>query len=247
MKDFYLRINNEVPETITVNGVSFNMVRVEGGEYIMGEGNYNGDWEEEDDDFYGYLTPHKVKVDRFFIGETEVTQELWSAVMGTNPSYFKGLNRPVEQVSWDDCHIFIRELNLLTGRRLRLPTEAEWEYAARGGNKSQGYVFSGSNEIDKVAWHEGNSNKETHDVALKQANELGLYDMSGNVFEWCQDNYGPYVPKLDRSPEDVLKDSCQRVTRGGCCGLTDGWCTVCSRGNSLASKCSKLVGIRLAE
>ena len=151
----------------------------------------------------------------YYIGETEVTQELWQAVMGSNPSYHSGNSqRPVERVSWNDCQEFIKKLNQLTGKNFRLPTEAEWEYAARGGNKSQGYKYSGSNTIGNVAWYTDNSSSQTHDVKTKQANELGIYDMSGNVYEWCQDWYGDYSSSSQTNPTGPSSGS-GRVRRGG--------------------------------
>ena len=164
--------------TITVNGVSFKMIYVEGGNFMMGT--YGGEFPREN-------PPHAVKVSDFYIGMTEVTQELWEAVMGRNPSMFRGGKRPVEMVDYYDCQEFIGKLNRLTGENFRLPYEAEWEYAARGGKKSKGYTYAGSNSIGQVAWYNGNSGGHTHNVATKQANELGLYDMNGNVWEWCQD------------------------------------------------------------
>jgi formylglycine-generating enzyme required for sulfatase activity len=131
-----------------------------------------------------------VTVDDFFIAKYECTQRLWKTVMGSNPSKFKGGgNLPVERVSYNDVQEFIRKLNEITGKTYRLPTEAEWEYAARGGNESNGYTYSGSNDIDSVAWYNKNSNRKTHPVGAKRANELYIYDMSGNVWEWTSDAY----------------------------------------------------------
>lgn len=125
----------------------------------------------------------------FYICKYEVTQELWMEVMTENPSEMQGDSLPVEQVNWNDCQTFISKLNKLTGKNYRLPTEAEWEYACRGGKRTKGYAYSGSDDIDQVAWYDANSEGKTHPVGQKQPNELGLYDMSGNVWEWCQDMY----------------------------------------------------------
>jgi formylglycine-generating enzyme required for sulfatase activity len=214
-------------ETITVKGVSFNMVRVDGGTFMMGATSEQGSDAESDE-----KPAHQVTLSTYSIGETEVTQALWQAVMGSNPSNFKGDQRPVEKVSWDDCQTFIQKLNQLTGRKFRLPTEAEWEYAARGGNKSRGYKYSGSNTISAVAWYDDNSSSSTHDVKTKQANELGLYDMSGNVWEWCQDWYGSYSSGAQTNPTGALRGS-NRVDRGGswfsyarsCRGANRDYCT----------------------
>ncbi|MGM9811929.1 MAG: formylglycine-generating enzyme family protein, partial [Muribaculaceae bacterium] len=127
---------------------------------------------------------------------------------------FKGDNLPVEEVSWNDCQKFIKNLNSLTGRNFRLPTEAEWEFAARGGNKSRGYKYSGSDNVDNVAWHGDNSGRKTHPVKTKQANELGIYDMSGNVYEWCQDRYGDYSSAAQTNPKGATTGA-GRVIRGG--------------------------------
>ena len=143
-----------------------------------------------------------------------MTQALWQSVMGSNPSYFKGDNLPVENVSCDDCQEFISKLNRMTGRTFRLPTEAEWEYAARGGKKSRGYQYSGSSNISDVAWYDGNSGSKTHPVGTKQANELGLYDMTGNVWERCQDWYYSYVSSSQTNPRGAVSGS-YRVYRGG--------------------------------
>ena len=197
-------------ETINVNGVKFQMVKIQGGTFQMGATSEQGS------DAYDLEKPvHSVTLSDYYIGQTEVTQELWQAVMGSNPSYFTGDNqRPVESVSWDDCQEFIEKLNRLTGKNFRLPTEAEWEYAARGGNKSRGYKYSGSNNPDAVAWYDVNSGNKTHPVAQKQSNELGLYDMSGNVYEWCQDWYGDYSSNSQTNPIGASNGGF-RVLRGG--------------------------------
>ncbi len=203
-------IFDETVEIITANGVSFNMISVEGGIFQMGATT------EQDSDAYDDEAPiHNVTLSDYYIGETEVTQELWTAVMGNNPSCFAGNSqRPVEYVSWDDCQEFITKLNQLTGKRFRLPTEAEWEYAARGGNKSQAYKYSGSNAIEEVAWYMDNSGDATHDVKSKSPNELGIYDMNGNVWEWCQDWYGDYTSDSQVNPQGPTNAS-YRVLRGG--------------------------------
>lgn len=183
--------------TFSVKGVKFTMVAVEGGTFTMG------------------ATPApKVSLSDYYIGETEVTQALWKAVMGKNPSDFGGDDLPVGYVSWDDCQKFIKKLNSLTGKNFRLPTEAEWEFAACGGNKSRGYKYSGSNNIDDVAWYGGNSGDKTHPVKSKQANELGIYDMSGNVEEWCSDWYGFYDRIVQTNPIGPFMGEF-RVIRGG--------------------------------
>jgi formylglycine-generating enzyme required for sulfatase activity len=174
-----------------VNGVKFKMIAVEGGSFMMGATPGQGDDARENE-----KPAHKVTVDDFLIGETEVTQELWFAVMGNNPSHFKKEgNYPVENVSWNDVLWFIKELNEITGQHFRLPYESEWEYAARGGKKSTDKKYSGSDDVDEVAWYAKNANKSTHAVASKKANELGLYDMSGNVFEMVQDSNLVNPPK----------------------------------------------------
>ena len=188
---------------------------------------------------------HNVTLSAFSIGQTEVTQELWTAVMGSNPSNWLGSKLPVETVSWGDCQIFITKLNQLTGKTFRLPTEAEWEYAARGGSKSQGYKYSGSNTIDDVAWYGSNSDNKTHEVATKQANELGIYDMSGNVWEWCQDWYGTYSSTAQSNPAGASSGS-DRVYRGGSWSNTATHCRVANRGNSTPTYTNCRLGFRLA-
>ena len=164
-----------------------NMVYVEGGTFIMGATN-----EQIDDAYVDEYPVHEVTLSSFFIGKYEVTQEEWQLVMGNNPSDNIGKRLPVEKIDWYDCHDFIEKLNMMTGKNFRLPTEAEWEFAARGGIKSQRNRYSGSNQLDVVAWFIDNSSNATHNVGLKSPNELGLYDMTGNVWEWCEDRYGEY-------------------------------------------------------
>ena len=196
--------------TFTVNGIPFKMVYVEGGTFTMGATS-----EQAGDYLTNEQPAHRVTLSSYYICSTEVTQELWLEVMGSNPSSFVGVNLPVERVSWNDCQEFISRLNTLTGLQFRLPTEAEWEYAARGGCKSEGYKYSGSNMVGDVAWYESNSGKKTHAVGTKTPNELGLYDMSGNVYEWCQDWYGSYsTEQVDPTGPDT---GTNRVYRGGGC------------------------------
>ena len=196
-------------KTYTANGVSFTMKPVAGGTFTMGA---TSEQKNSDDD---EKPKHTVTLSDYYIGETEVTQELWAAVMGSNPSHFTGnMQRPVERVSWDDCQTFIRKLNELTGANFRLPTEAEWEFAARGGRNSRGYQYSGSSNIGDVAWYDDNSSDTTHPVKTKSPNELGIYDMSGNVWEWCQDWRGPYSSSSQTNPTGPSTGS-GRVYRGG--------------------------------
>ncbi|MDY4535955.1 MAG: formylglycine-generating enzyme family protein [Sodaliphilus sp.] len=197
-------------KTFYANGVSFEMVEVRGGTFRMGGTSEQGSDADSDDEY----PVHSVTLSGYYIGKTEVTQALWKAVMGSNPSYWKGDNLPVEQVSWDDCQEFIRKLNALTGQNFRLPTEAEWEFACRGGNNSRGYKYSGSNYIDNVAWYGDNSGDKTHPVATKLPNELGIYDMSGNVWEWCSDWYDKYSSGAQTNPKGPY-DGSRRVRRGG--------------------------------
>ena len=222
-----------------VDGVSFKMVYVEGGFFLM------GCTSEQGGDCYGDEKPaHQVKLSSYSIGETEVTQSLWKAVMGYNPSYYKGDDLPVENVSWDDVQTFINELNSKTGRTFRLPTDAEWEYAARGGNKSRGYKYSGSNAIGDVAWYDDNSGEKTHPVKTKKANELGIYDMTGNVWEWCEDWYGEYSSASQTNPKGPSTGS-DRVLRGGGWGDNARRCRVSARGGSSASNRVIALGFRL--
>ena len=160
---------------------------------------------------------HEVKVTSFYISKFEVSQPQYEAVMGKNPSSFENCREcPVESVSWADVQVFITKLNEQTGKTYRLPSEAEWEYAARGGNKSKGYVFSGSNDVNEVAWIWDNSDQKTHPVGTKKPNELGLYDMSGNLWEWCNDYYDAtyYQTSPPENPKGPLISQ-YRILRGG--------------------------------
>ncbi len=224
-------------KTFTVNGVSFEMVFVEGGTFQMGSN--DGESDEQ--------PVHQVTLSNYHIGKTEVTQELWQAVMGSNPSYsgFKGAKNPVNNVSWNDCQEFISKLNRLTGGRFRLPTEAEWEYAARGGNKSRGYKYSGSDYLGRVAWYEDNSDSKVHPVGSKSPNELGLYDMSGNVREWCSDWYDSYLSSPQTNPTGPSSGN-NRMGRGGSWDHNATRCRVANRGGSAPAFSSGSLGLRLA-
>ena len=225
-------------ETIVVNGVKFNMVKIKGGTFRMGATSEQSNYDNDE------KPVHSVTLSDYYMGETEVTQELWEAVMGSNPSRFMGDNqRPVERVSWDDCQEFIKKLNQLTGKEFRLPTEAEWEYAARGGKYSRGYKYSGSNNSDEVAWYGTNSGDKTHPIATKKANELGLYDMSGNVLEWCNDWYGDYHSNSQTNPTGPSQGE-YRVLRGGSWDFNDGGVRVSLRYSNTPD--SRHGGLRLA-
>lgn len=228
-----------VKKTYTVNGVSFNMVQVDGGTFTM------GGTAEQEKPYNNEKPTHQVTLSSYLIGETEVTQELWQAVMGSNPSEFPGNKRPVEKVSWYDCQEFIKKLNQQTGARFRLPTEAEWEFAALGGNKSHNYTYAGSNTLDDVAWYRSNSDLKCHEVRGKAANELGLYDMSGNVVEWCQDWYGSYSRDNQTDPTGPTT-GIAFVYRGGCWYNEDSNCGVTLRNWYLASKRYADLGFRIS-
>jgi len=203
-----------------ISNFQIEMVFVKGGTFKMGY--HNGDSDEK--------PVHRVTVSDFYIGKYEVTQKQWRAIMGNNPSYFKGDNLPVENVSWDDVQEFLKKLNTKTGKHYRLPTEAEWEYAARGGVKSRGYEYAGSNNIDEVAWYDGNSGNKTHPVGTKKPNELSIYDMSGNVWEWCHDWYATnyYRNSPHYNPQGPSNGD-SRVLRGGSWDYDAGNCRVANR------------------
>ena len=230
-----------VKKTVTVNGVSFKMVQVEGGCFNMGGTceQLKSSMRPEDDEY----PIHVVTLDDYYIGETEVTQELWQAVMGDNPSGFTGDSQlPVERIWWLETQTFVEKLNELTGCTFRLPTEAEWEYAARGGRYTHYYMYSGSDDIDEVAWHDGDC---THPVAQKQPNELGIYDMSGNVFEWCQDWFDDYDMFPQENPQGP-SDGENRVRRGGSWGGSLKGPRVSYRNYELPNIRWNYIGMRLA-
>lgn len=230
-------------ETYTVNGVSFDMMPVAGGTFTMGATSEQGSDADSDES-----PRHTVTLSDFAIGKTEVTQALWQAVMGSNPSQFTGdPQRPVEKVSWNMCQEFITKLNQMTGQHFRLPTEAEWEYAARGGQKAQITKYAGSNNINDVSWYNTISNQATHTVGTKAPNELGLFDMSGNVWEFCQDAYGSnyYSTSPTTNPTGPSTGS-YRVKRGGAWNSTPGECRVSNRESYGPGYVKNINGLRLA-
>jgi formylglycine-generating enzyme required for sulfatase activity len=202
------KANTSLKESSIIKKLEKNMVKIPGGTFTM------GCTQEQGNDCRDNEKPaHKVKLSTFFINKYEVTQEEWEQVMGENPSKFSGCKKcPVEQVSWNDAQEFIKKLNKITSKKYRLPTEAEWEYAARGGN--EGFKYAGGNSIEQVAWYSGNADNKTHPVGGKKANGFGLYDMSGNVWEFCNDRYGDYESGLQENPKGPKQGS-DRVDRGG--------------------------------
>jgi len=209
--EIYNVLLNGIPEDVTeytVNGVTFKMVNVEGGTFAMGNPDYQSSSSFKDEG-----PVHNVTLSPFSMGQTEVTQELWLAVMGNNNSANVGDKHPMDFVSWNMAQEFIAKLNEMTGETFRLPTEAEWEFAARGGKNSNGYAYAGSNTIGDVAWYDGNCEGH-HDVATKAPNELGIYDMSGNVWEWCSNWYEAYTAEAQTNPVGPLTGT-EKVLRGG--------------------------------
>ena len=217
-----------------------NMVYVEGGTFTMGS-----NLERQELEFGKEDPEHQVTVSPFFICRYEVTQDVWDAVMGNNKSLVKGAKLPVGNVCWDDCQEFVLKLVLMTGVNFRLPTEAEWEFAARGGNKSRHTKYSGSNTIDSVAWYQFNSGNKLHTVGQKAPNELGIYDMNGNVWEWCYDYYARYDKSAQTDPKGALNSS-TNVIRGGCSGWRPEECSVTSRMGYSPVTTALFGGFRLA-
>ena len=228
------------PQQAELNKLINNMVYVSGGTFTMGATREQGRGVYDDD-----KPTHSVTLSSFYLCKYEVTQALWRAVMGDNPSNFKGDNLPVEKVSWNDCQTFISRLNNLTGKNFRLPTESEWEYAARGGNRSRGYKYSGSKVLSDVAWFDDNSGSKTHPVGSKSPNELGLYDMSGNVWEWCSDWYGTYSSSSQTNPTGASSGS-YRVFRGGSWFNDARYCRSSYRSNGAPVYRHFGLGLRLA-
>ena len=218
-------------KTMTAAGQSFTMVFVEGGTFQMGS-----------PDGRDTMPVHPVTLDSYWIGQTQVTQELWEAVMGSNPAHFRGEKLPVETVTLSDCHVFIERLNALTGLTFRLPSEAEWEYAARGGQLSHGYTYAGSDNIDDVAWYDNVDRPQP--VAQKKPNELGVYDMSGNICEWCEDIYEAYTEAPQINPQGAASGT-YHLARGGGWNRGGHMCKVYDRGNYRPEYASNAVGLRL--
>ncbi|NLO44846.1 MAG: formylglycine-generating enzyme family protein [Candidatus Cloacimonetes bacterium] len=232
-----------------------SMIFVEGGRFMMGS-NGEHDWEN---------SVHEVTLSSFWISKYEVTQKEWQEVMGTNPSHFKGNNLPVEYVSWYDVIEYCNKLSIKEGltpcysgsgdsiscnwnaNGFRLPTEAEWEYAARGGNKSRAYNYSGSNTLGDVAWYDDNSGGKIHPVGMKSPNELGLYDMSGNVFEWCWDWYDSsyYNKSPKRDPRGAASGN-RKVLRGGSWCNFGNYCRVALRYDGTPSNGRSIIGFRVS-
>ncbi len=266
-----LKVEETRPDFKALPDLAFtDMVYVEGGTFLMGATASDPSSSNYDPDAVAHESPvHSVTLSSYYIGKYEVTQALWEYVMdydgvaadgspmtgvlggpwlNDSPYSTGGLGEdyPAYRVSHDDIvNYFLPRLNAITGKNYRLPTEAEWEYAARGGNKSQGYKYSGSNTIDDVAWHGGNSSSTTHVVGTKQANELGIYDMSGNVWEWCSDWYGDYSSSAQTDPTGPSTGT-KRVFRGGGKDYIGNTCRVTHRANYCSpNQCTSDIGFRL--
>ncbi len=228
---------------VTVGSVTFTMIPVKGGTFQMGATKEQTGEARKDE-----KPVHTVTLDDFQIGETEVSQALWREVMGSNPSTYKGNDLPVTNITWEECQEFIKKLNDRTGKQFRLPTEAEWEFAARGGTASRGFMFSGSDEVRSVAWHNRDSNRDHHNgpyaIKSKDPNELGIYDMSGNVNEWCQDWFGDYTAEPQTNPQGPATGK-EHVYRGGSWWYYGMSCRV-SRRNSGVKDVRGVIGLRLA-
>ena len=229
-----------VIKVVKIKDIMFKMILVKGDTFVMGTSLQQGG-ENKDEQ-----VTHNVTLGNFYIGTTQVTQELWNAINGNNPSKIKGKKLPVTNVSWNDCQNFIKRLNDITGMEFRLPTEAEWEFAAKGGQKGKlnGYKYSGSNTITSIMWYSKNSGNRPHEVSSKQSNELGLFDMSGNVWEWCSDWYASYDTSQSFNPNGPI-DGVEKVCRGGSFMSEAKECRVSIREKDLPNESSEDVGFRL--
>lgn len=234
-------------ELLPIKRLADDIILIRGGTFRMGTES-KGSWLANLFSLNSFLDEqpaHDVTLSDFYLCKYQLTQDVWEMVMGYNPSHFKGVRRPVENVSWDDCQQFLARLRGMTGQPFRLPTEAEWEYAARGGLLSRGCQYAGSNHLDAVAWFERNSQGQTQVVGTRQPNELGLYDMSGNVWEWCQDIYGSYKSKPQVNPTGRTSGML-RVYRGGGWNNDAGNCRVAIRNAYTSSFRNNFLGLRLA-
>lgn len=227
---------------VYVDSLAMRMMPVEGGTFVMGCTHPRG----EKHTYADELPLHRVTVNSFMMGQHEVTQALWKAVMGENPSKWAGNDSlPVEQVSWNAAQIFIARLSQMTGYRFRLPTEAEWEYAARGGCRSHGTPYPGvRSQMWEACWYGGNASGHSHPVGLLKPNELGLFDMGGNVMEWCADWMAPYTAQPQTSPQGPRSGEC-RILRGGCFNSPTWGCSVFERGWYLPDYGYSYFGLRL--
>lgn len=230
---------------IIINNVSFSMLKVDGGFFTM------GGTPEQPKPNTDETPTHKVSLSDYYIGETEVTNDLWEAVMGVNFSLLNNnaysstdLDMPKTNITWNECQRFINRLNSMTGLLFSLPTEAQWEYAARGGKQSHNYIYSGSNTPKDIAWYEKNSGEYVQQVKRKQPNELGIYDMSGNVWEWCSDWYAPYSNEEQNNPQGPQNGKA-RVMRGGCVANKDKFLRLSSRNCSNPEEQANALGMRL--
>lgn len=225
--------------SITTKGVSFNLVKVEGGSFLMGATEEQGKAPTDE------YPVHRVSLSDYYIGETEVTNELWTAVMGTNPSiYYSDPNQPVNNVTWYDCQKFINRLSSITGLHFSLPTEAQWEFAARGGKYSKNYKYSGGDKIKTVGWYKSNSKGLLKNVKQLRPNELGLYDMSGNAYEWCSDWYGLYKNRDETDPKGIEMGT-NKVNRGASAGEKEALLRVSSRFSNNPNGKFQCLGLRL--
>lgn len=226
-----------------------NMVKVEGGTFMMGAQKTDSTAANYDSQARNDENPvHKVTLSDFYLCRYEVTQKEWTVIMGDNkqfdPKMGQGDDYPVYNISWSEAKTFIERLNYFTGLEFALPTEAQWEYAARGGNRSKSTTYSGDNDADYVAWHSLNSNYSSHKVGLLQPNELGLYDMSGNVWEWCRDGYGEYRAQEEMDPEAAAMNN--KVLRGGSWCYMPDRCRVTQRENYNKDASTASYGFRLS-